>query len=125
MQRIVFLVLALVFCCVLAKAESRAEFCARWHKVCRTTCPTGVSKATCNDTCAGRIGLCQQSGCYNFRQMGPQCEGDPVPTCSERHQRCLSAGNGAKGCDARKAACLKTGRWTGRAGSDFGPTRKQ
>jgi hypothetical protein len=59
-----------------ADAANRAQFCARWHNVCRTTCPAGVPTVTCHAVCADRLDACRKSGCYFFNRPRPRCEGD-------------------------------------------------
>ena len=59
-----------------AYAQNRAAFCARWHNVCRTTCPPTTPTAVCHATCDDRRAGCLATGCYRFNVPGPRCEGD-------------------------------------------------
>ena len=58
-----------------ARAETRNEFCGRWHQVCRTTCPTNVTLERCHAVCRGRLAQCPKTGCYHFNLGGPRCQG--------------------------------------------------
>jgi hypothetical protein len=58
-----------------AEAQSRTAYCARWHNVCRTTCPANTPKVVCHATCDDRLNACKSSGCYFFNVPGPRCEG--------------------------------------------------
>lgn len=60
-----------------AQAETRAQFCARWHAVC-TRCDglgASVPRAQCLRTCSGRLATCKRTGCYHFNDPGPMCQG--------------------------------------------------
>jgi hypothetical protein len=61
----------------LAQAETRAQFCARWHGVCARCDGLGatVSRQTCLKTCGTRLAECRTSGCYFFNVPGPRCQG--------------------------------------------------
>jgi hypothetical protein len=54
-------------------ASNYSAFCHRWHRVCQTTCPKNVPKATCNATCGDRLAACLNNGCYFFNNPGPKC----------------------------------------------------
>jgi hypothetical protein len=59
-----------------ALAQNRGQFCARWHNVCKKTCPAGVPKAACHATCEDRRERCLKTGCYFFNNPGPRCQGE-------------------------------------------------
>jgi hypothetical protein len=77
-MRKLFFVLAAVQSLIAgsAFAQSRAQFCNRWHGVCTSTCPANVAKAICKATCADRKQACQRTGCFHFNTPGPRCQGD-------------------------------------------------
>jgi len=60
-----------------AFAETRAQFCSRWHSVCERCDGLGarVPKQECLATCSVRLSSCQQTGCYYFRATGERCMG--------------------------------------------------
>jgi hypothetical protein len=60
-----------------ARAETRAQFCARWDAVCTRCNGLGgtVPRQTCLYNCAARLQLCLSDGCYFFNQPGPRCQG--------------------------------------------------
>jgi hypothetical protein len=60
-----------------ARAETRAQFCARWHAVCTQCTGRGatVPRETCLYHCAARLQECRTSGCYFFNVPGPRCQG--------------------------------------------------
>src|SRR5688572_16733099 len=53
-----------------ADARTRSAFCARWHNVCKTTCPGFGASAVCLATCVDRLAACRKSGCYHFNKPG-------------------------------------------------------
>lgn len=59
-----------------AGAETRAQFCDRWHQVCVRCDGLGasVSKKECLQNCNNRQRACLSNGCYRFIAIGPQCQ---------------------------------------------------
>lgn len=102
-----------------AQAETRGQFCARWHNVCTKTSPASF-QATCSD----RLARCRENGCYHFNAFPPQCQSAGVPACSQIHEVCTRLGVNPN-CEAARARCMRTGRWIGDGKVDFGPARKQ
>ena len=110
-----------------ANAETRAQFCSRWNVVCKKTCPPGQN---CDPVCAERVAACRTNGCYFFNRPRTRCETEPVPTCTEQKQRCVTNTGNEQACEAARTACMRTGRWIGWIGSvnnkiDFGPAQKR
>jgi hypothetical protein len=76
---------ALILCALVsltatsARAETREQFCSRWHNVCARCEGLGarVPRHECLNTCSVRLSSCQQNGCYYFRATGEQCMGKP------------------------------------------------
>ena len=74
-MRYIFAGLLVLLGVASAEAQSRNAFCARWHNVCKSTCPAGTPKVSCHATCADRLAACRSSGCYHFNNPGPRCQG--------------------------------------------------
>ena len=104
-----------------AFADTRAQFCSRMNNTCVKTCPAG---RTC-DSCAGKLAACRTSGCFAFERTGTRCESEPMPTCSEQRQRCVSFTGNEAACAGSHAACMKTGRWVGGRAGDLGAAQKR
>ena len=108
---------AIVLSAGTAYAESRGQFCTRWGKVCVQ------SKSGTAASCKERQTACRTSGCFPFKTFGNRCETDRL-TCSQMHNSCSGLGVNPD-CDSAKARCMKTGRWIGKGGIDYGPALRQ
>lgn len=114
---IAFGLVASLFAAGSAYAETRGQFCTRWGKVCVQ------SKSGTAESCKERQTACRTSGCFPFKAFGTRCDTDKL-TCSQIHKACVGLGVNPD-CDSAKARCLKTGRWIGKGGIDYGPALKQ
>ena len=72
------LLAAVIFCvtAMSAAAQTRQQFCQRWHVVCQRCEGLGqtVPRERCLAVCAQRMSQCLANGCYFFNSPRPRCE---------------------------------------------------
>src|SRR5262245_58866149 len=75
----VLFAIGLLWTSVANAAETRAQFCQRWHAVCTRCDGLGarVPRETCLSTCSARLANCRTTGCYAFNRPGPRCQTGP------------------------------------------------